>query len=182
MHGTICESRTVPTVDAQVVPFRAHLRRSRCLRWCQGQRTGSRAVSRSDSRRCCRNAYFILRIPHCTNQHGKAGSMRVVGNPRYEVCLGHPVHSFCLQLARTQRRLLVERKQQKLLRLPGATAVGRPGRCSCWGNCLGMSYIQSAVTLPRSAGFSGPPSPENALSPSLALGLKRFAGAHGGRW
>ena len=92
------------------------------------QTTGSRAVSHPDSHCCCRDACFILRIGHRTNQHGKAGSMRAVGDTRYEICPGHPVHSFCLQLARTQRRLLIERKQQRLSCLPRAAVVGRPGR------------------------------------------------------
>jgi hypothetical protein len=70
----------------------------------------------------------LLWVRHRTNEHGKAGSMGAVCNPRYEVCLGHPVHSFCLQLARTQRRLLIERKKQRLLCFPRAGAVGRPGR------------------------------------------------------
>jgi hypothetical protein len=129
----------------------AHLQRSRSVRRCQVQRTRSRAVSYRDSRCCCRNALFILRICHRTNRHGKAGSMRAVRNPRYEICPGRPIYSFCLQLACSQRRLLVERNQQGLLCLPRAASVGRPGRRSCRGNHVGMSHSQSALAVRRNS-------------------------------
>ena len=110
-----------------------------------GHPTDSPADRLSDGHRRCRNAFVILRSRHRRNPRGKAGAVRAVCDPGYAICPGHPVHSLCLQLARAQRRLVAERKRQRLSCLPRATAVGRAGRSSRRGDCLGMSHIGASI-------------------------------------
>jgi hypothetical protein len=98
---------------------------SRWVRWCQGQRTGSRAVSHC----CCRNASFILRIRRRINRHGKAASMRAVCNPRsaLEDCL------FCNSTATWLRLHLgktlvgnASRRRDSIQETAAADAIIRP--------------------------------------------------------
>ena len=109
--------------------------------WCQGQRTDSRALAILPAIVVAATLLSSFGPPS-HKPAWKTGSMRVVGNPRYEICRGHPVHSFCLQLARTNGdSLLNEHAGTIMFAWCGAVELGPiklPAQLS------GMPYILSA--------------------------------------